>query len=248
VLANGLTDQGSVSVSASDKNKPVTFSGNGQDGIAVTRAGQLTLTGSNGGAAPMDATAVVLANNRTAGLVVSQTPAAANAAKPPSNIVKGATIFANGTGPTGVTFTSTSANGIRVTGGSILSLRSSLVYGQTKGSGVRVESFVSSTAIVDDVSGIDLGSGTSGDAAGNNTLQTTGMPLAVNSGAGVCLFLPPMAGQTLDAEGDTYAGNDCTKVTTPLTSGKSCTTGATDISIVTFGPTSNTIDVASCMP
>jgi hypothetical protein len=181
-----LVDSGRATVLSA--STPVAFNDNTNVGIKVVATGSLTLSGtpSSGGAGT-----VLVQGNHSAGLWLEQ-------ASPNLAIVTG--VVATGNNP---------GDGIRVTAGSPLILRSSIVVGNGA-NGVRVATGSGS------VGSVDLG--TVHD--GSNTLQQAANP---NGGAGLCLE----GTGTLEAQGNVFSGHDCAQAVPgySVSRGSSCAGG-----------------------
>jgi hypothetical protein len=211
---------------------PILFNGNTAHGIRVMTGGILTLTGTVGATPPSSST-VVANGNGIAGIWV-QTASATQ------SVITGV-----------VSTGSTAGNGIRIIPGSNVQVRNSWLLGNSHGSGIDVEN--NGGAVVGTVNNIDLGTGTTGAAAGGNVLQAVsgGNP---NANAGICLTLPGAdTPVTLMAEGNIFQnGANCattadTLVTRP---GFGCAGGAdvggSIVATAAAAGTGDKIDVTMC--
>lgn len=225
--ASGLVVAGAGKVAISDGGNaaadPTKFDANTEHGIVVTQGGSVTIDGTPG-ATPLTTATVSANGNFVAGLWVSNTPGAAA----PMNTVTGLTVW-----------NTTNGNGVRVSAGSNLKLRSSSILGNA-GSGIHVSTYVNGATIVDSTAGIDLGA-SAGDP-GKNVLQAPA-GMQPNVGAGICLAVTKNSGQALAAYGNTFAqGNafvDCSAAPAnpALTHDTTCS-NAVDVSVQ--GPLANT--------
>jgi hypothetical protein len=224
-----VRDNGVAVVTGTDGAK--THFDSNQQGIHVTNAGQLTLTGAPG-ATPLTTATVTTNANLGVGLVIDQTPSA-TATAPPLNAITGLTAWNTTTGA-----------GVRLHAGSNVKLRSSTALGNAT-AGVHIFSFAS-VPVTNDVSHLDLG--VAGDY-GLNVLQApssadAGAPPA-NTGAGICLQVTANAGQILSALGNTLVSFakpvtavDCSSAATAakVSSNTTCTLG---VAVAVLGPANN---------
>ncbi|HEX7670588.1 MAG TPA: hypothetical protein VF395_13430, partial [Polyangiaceae bacterium] len=166
--------------------------------------------------------------NQLAGIWIEQTP---GSAAPVSN-VSGLVAWAN------------VGNGARFVGGSAVKLRGSLLLAN-QNNGVMVSTYTASALRSNDVSKIDLGTTGASGSVGANTVQAS-LGSNPNLGAGICLELDRLAGSTLNAAGNVFAGpTNCATSTATLTQNKTCSNGV-DYSVRVAGPSANNIVIATC--
>lgn len=215
---------------------PIEFYSNGQDGILVDGGGSITLGGTAGTGLTGD---VMTTLNAGSGLVIHQElPASGN---PPLNTVGGLVSVSN------------TLDGAQLFAGSNAVVRSGVFLANAQ-NGVLVASTGAGSAQTFDVSNLDLGDDTNGNA-GLNVLQDTGSN--ANALAGVCLDIRADEGQALAAQGNTWIDSggtsvDCSAATGMLTesaTGKTCS-GGVDVGGggLSGGVTlnANVVDVAMC--
>jgi hypothetical protein len=224
--ADGLhvTDNGVVTIDVTSGDA-VHLDSNTAHGILVDGSGSITLTGKPGAGG----TGTVTTNeNGFAGLWIEQTPGAGA----PNNVVTGLVSWAN------------TANGIRLVGGSAVTLRGSVALAN-QANGVLVSTYVNGAIRSNNTSLMDLGTAGQNPSYGGNTFQAS-LGANPNLGAGICLSLDRTAGSKLNAAGNVFAGpTNCASSTATLTSNATCSK-AVDVSVRTTGPTANSIDVSQC--
>jgi hypothetical protein len=224
--ADGLhiLDQGAAFINVTSGDA-VHFNSNSAHGIMVTGSGSVTITGTPG----TGGNGTVTANeNQLAGVWIEQTPGGTA----PNNAITGLVAWAN------------VGNGARFVGGSSVKLRSSLLLAN-QGSGVIVSTYTAAALRSNDVSKIDLGTAGGTASPGGSTVQAS-LGSNPNLGAGICLELDRLAGSTLNAAGNIFAGpTNCASSTATLTRNNTCS-GAVDVSVRVAGPSANNIVVASC--
>lgn len=225
-----ITGTGKVIINVPAGSATTSFHDNSAHGIQVDGQASVTITGTPGSAD--DSGTVTSNHNYFAGLLVSQTPKAAAAL--PLNSVNGF-----------VAFGTTSGNGIRVTGGSQVKIRNSVILG-TAANGIAITASGAKATRNNDVSGIDLGK--AGDFGKNKVQDLFGVAgHSPNQGSGICLAIDPVATggapQTLAAEGNVFAGpKDCSTTAAVLVRSAVCG-GHSDVS---SAATTNVVDVATC--
>jgi hypothetical protein len=220
---------GTVNISVPAGGTPVVFDNNNQFGIEVRMAGVLNITGvPNANAATNGMGTVVLTTNREANLRFAQTPGGVSAASSIDGLVS----------------VSSPSDGVTIGGGSRIRMRNSVITNNA-GNGVTLTNEGGGTPGVN-VANIDLGRAGAANL-GRNTFQVAGA--TSNKHAGLCLpFDPPVApAGPLSAQGNRFAGKDCTVGTPAITiendcGGVSVDIGATAATVVTD------IDVATCVP
>ena len=203
---------GKATISIPTGDKAASFNNNDY-GIVILGTGSITIGAATGQAAEVAHASA----NTNAGLFIEQTPTTGTTA-PPANVVYSFVANSNG------------GNGIRVFGGSTLTLVGSSTQGNAE-NGIFISAYSASagdagTVTSSDLSQINLGTTT---APGKNTFQY-GEVNSPNKGAGICLDLAPMANQQLNAAGNIFEGANCATATTALKSNTTCT-GAVDYSI-----------------
>jgi hypothetical protein len=229
-LAIGST--GAVTLNVPNGQPASSFHDNTGHGIIVHQTGSLTLTGVPG--ATHDTGTVVSHHNGVDGLAVWQTP---GASPPPANTITELVSFANGRA------------GVLVGGGSNITLRKSVLLGNTQ-AGVTLYPYPSATTpTYNSVAHMDLGSGTvAGTTAGGNTLQAASGS-DPNVGSGICMLLAADQSAHLDAQGNIFRANNCATTTgTPALSFNPTCTAGVDVSIAHpgTGATANSIVTTKC--
>jgi hypothetical protein len=221
VAVSGLHVLGAATINNSGNGAVQTaFNSNSAHGILVDGAGTLSVTGTvTSGQSGFTGT-VVANNNRIAGLFLSSS---AN-----GNVNQVTGLITNG---------SLAGNGIRVLGGSTLTLRSSVSLGNA-GNGVEISAGANNNT---NVAGIDLGSNASN---GLNVLQ---QPTAQNGGAGLCLLMNAVTGGPLNALGNKFTAQDCTmQGAGALTSDSGCS-GHVDVGgLLKTSSNVKTMNVTTC--
>ena len=215
---------------------PTTFNGNSAHGILVDTDGSVTLTGTPGAT---QGTGTVETNaNQAAGMWIQQTP---SPTAPPPNAITGLVSFGN-----------TSGNGVRIVGGSNVTVRGSVFLGNSADGVIISTNPTNGNANDNDISLIDLGDTAT---SGGNTFQA---PLGAgnNGNAGVCLDIAANSGETLLAVGNTFRGINCAAATSALllnstscnNNAKSCAGGVCDLGFGTAqkATTPNAFNVSQC--
>jgi hypothetical protein len=203
-----------------DTGAAATFNNNTAHGIQVAGAGSISIGTDQGSLSP----AAIASGNTIANLYIQQTPSAGGGAAPENNVFN---FEASG---------SVTTHGIHIFGGSSLTLRKSQVFGN-KLDGVFVTTGGGAITPNNDVSHIDLGTSAN---FGHNVLQAaTGATPAPNLGAGICLNLSALAGQTLNAAGNTFELADCSTANPGAIKRANTCTGGTDIAITGLATTNN---------
>jgi hypothetical protein len=138
---------------------------------------------------------------------------------------------------------------MHVFGGSNVTLRDSVILSNAA-NGVMVSTDVVATTRNNSLANIDLGNVLT--TSGKNTLQASTLLSGENVGSGVCMAIDPGAGQTLLAEGNTFAGpRDCSQPDAGIVTltANACGPGK-DIgflqTIADGGSTGNNINVTNC--
>jgi hypothetical protein len=249
--ASGLVIGGKSTVTINGGADQSSFSNNSEHGLVVQHRASATI---NGTAVPGNGdytgSSIIANANNVAGVMVAQNPSGSSTA--------GADWTAMGTcAITGmVTMNAPAGNGFRFEGGSKVTLRGSVAYGNI-GDGVHVETGGNAGTTKADanwIGAIDLGIVGS---AGGNVLQIPygAAGATYNHGAGICLAIAqaPVTGQTLNARGNTLVTTtdtvtDCSATATVVHSG-TCRSGAGAPASVGVTPSkvnANTIDITSC--
>jgi hypothetical protein len=218
-----LNDQAKVTIDVPNAPASSHFDSNSAHGIFVTGNGSVTITGvaGTGGAGTVTAN-----GNTLAGVWIEQVPAT----NPAANSITGLVAWAN------------SGNGIRVLGGSSLTLRQSYVLANGQ-NGIMVSTYNANVTISNSVAHMDFGASGS---VGANTLQAS-LGQNPNGGAGICLSIARNSGATLKAQGNVFSGpRDCSKPSAGTLTRNATCANAVDVSVRTNGGTSNNIDVTTC--
>ncbi len=221
----------SATVTPGAGGHPILFNGNTAHGIRVIGGGILTVTGTVGATPPSSST-VVANGNGIAGIWI-QTASATQ------SVISGV-----------VSTGSTAGNGIRIIPGSNVQVRNSWLLGNSHGNGIDIEN---NGGGVGTVNTIDLGTGTTGAAAGGNVLQSVS-GANPNAGAGICLTLPGAdTPVTLMAEGNIFQNEvNCGTTAAALVTrpGLGCAGGAdvggTIVATAAAAGTGDKIDVTMC--
>lgn len=212
-----VTGSASATITGGTNGGPTAFSNNTQ-GILVDQTASIAVTG----AAGSGGVGTVVANgNASDGVYISQSISTF----PPTNTITGLVVWKSG------------ANGIRIDGGSVLTLRSSYVL-NNKGSGVLAEDNTAGTGSYANFSNIDLGKNSS-TQWGLNTLQDSANP---NASTGVCLATFATVGTNLNAAGNIFGTVNCSTTAGTLTFSQ-CN-GASDVGSI--GSAKNTITTSQC--
>jgi len=218
-IAGGL-----VNITVTAGQAPSTFNNNTQNGIYVTGAGVINITGFPVIVpAPNGQGTVVASGNAFGGLNIFEAPGASGL-----STVNGFVAWQN------------AQNGLRLYGGEKVKVRNSVFLANVL-NGVFVTSF-DATAAGNDLSQLDLGTAADG---GRNVLQSAvgSMPDL----AGVCVQMASGRGTlTLSARGNVFAGPiDCTSSTSPIVRSTVCN-GFADLGVVPASGTTVNVDVATC--
>jgi hypothetical protein len=229
-----VTGTGAATISVPSGSAPSTFNQNTAHGILVDTSGSISLTGSVTSASSGTGT-VVTNQNVAAGVWIEQTP---GATAPPQNVITGLVAWGN-----------TAGNGLRIVAGSNVQLRNSALLAN-KDNGVIVSTGGTSTTPNNDLSHIDLGSGSSN---GGNTFQAA-LGSGNNGGAGICLNVAKNSG-VLGAVGNVFSAADCSTTAATLTLNTSgcgnnagkCASGVCDLGFGSAAAaTGNSFDVSMC--
>lgn len=219
--ASGLRIGDNSLAAITGKSTQILFKSNGASGVQVGGTGSVTISGLLGNSPPSSAT-VLMDGNTVAGLYISQTP---NSGAPVCD-VKGLAVV--NTGAAGV------GDGIAVTGGSGLKLRSSYSLSNAL-NGVSLIPGNNST----DYSAVDLGA--SNVDWGLNFLQD-----GTNQGAGLCVNFSVSLNANVKALGNNFGKNlDCSTTAAVLTHGN-CKAGNKDTVGVVGNFNLNTVNVSKC--
>ncbi len=205
---------GQAAVGAAAGSGGVAFNANVNAGIDVKGAATLKIDGVPG---PSDGTGTVLANaNGTEGL-----------------LVEGAT---GGSAVSGLVAFGNAGDGISVYDTSTLVLRKSQTL-KNGGSGVHVAKAPGGLAGVSPAK-VDLGK----NKDGKNVLQ--GLAANANTNAGLCFDNGALVTvQTLNAQGNTFSGVDCSANAMSVSDNKNVCTGGVDVGL---GGTFNAVDITMC--
>jgi len=189
---NGLfvTGSGTAVVTGSASGPPIQFSTNTEDGIHVDTQGSVTITGSGAGGS------VLAQGNSLDGVLIEQ-----------SNQTNLNTI-------TGLLSKDNARDGLRILANSAVQVRGSVFLGNVHGVDIEESTFGATLGQDNDVSGIDLGTDTTGAGAGGNDLQD---PASPNTGAGLCLNILANRAETLSAEGNQWQSKAATPVAVDCT-------------------------------
>jgi hypothetical protein len=249
---SGLVIGGKSTVTINGGADQSSFSNNSAHGIIVANRAGLTINGSlASGNGDYTGSSVIANGNNVAGLIVMQNPAGATTAgvdwtnMPTCNI-------------TGLVSINSSGNGIRLEGGSKVTLRKSVSYGNA-GDGVHVEAGPNALTGAQDanyIGALDLGTAAN---AGGNLLQVPygAAGATYNHGAGICLAIAAAAtkGQKLNALGNTLvtttdATVDCAAAGgTVVHNDNNCRSGAgapASLGVTPAKANTNTIDITTC--
>jgi hypothetical protein len=215
---------GLVNITVTAGQAPSTFNNNTQNGIYVTGAGVINITGFPVIVpAPNGQGTVVASGNAFGGLNIFEAPGASGL-----STVNGFVAWQN------------AQNGLRLYGGEKVKVRNSVFLANVL-NGVFVTSF-DATAAGNDLSQLDLGTAADG---GRNVLQSAvgSMPDL----AGVCVQMASGRGTlTLSARGNVFAGPiDCTSSASPIVRSTVCN-GFADLGVVPASGTTVNVDVATC--
>jgi hypothetical protein len=181
--------------------------------------------------------AVVAENNGVANLYIEQTPVTTDGGAPPTNSIY--SLVAGG---------SKATYGIRVFGGSSLTLRDSETPANTL-DGILISPYNVKGVKSNDLSHIDLG--TVASPRGNMfqwgtgqsvTILGTTIAAAYDGSAGICLDIPGGAGEKLNAAGNTFETANCESATTALNTSAACASRV-DVGITGKG---NSVNVLGC--
>ena len=220
------------------------FTSNGSYGIEVTGAGSVSISGTPGAPVPTNTGTVVASGNTNGGIRIGQSGVGLA-----TNVINGLVSWGNGNASTG-----TSADGLRLTGGSKVKVRNSLFLGNYRYA--VVVSSGANTVAGNDLSALDLGS--AGDP-GKNYLQVPLGASGQNGSGGLCVALSACTGtciaggtltENLSAEGNFMVSTggvqvDCSSSTATVTKG-TCGSLRSD-GINAAAGISATVDVAGCM-
>ena len=234
VLSNGLgsgkgpglliTGSAHANINVPDGQATTAFNNNGQHGILVTGTGSVNIQGAHSASAGT----IECKQNDVAGLAISQTPGASL----PPNIVNGLLVLGTANG-----------NGIRIEGGSNVTITNSATLGNA-GSGLLVTTSLVGNTRNNSIANINLGTSA---APGGNAFQAS-LGNNANQGAGICLQLDANSG-TLMARGNQFSGGaDCKNSASVLTfSNQNCGNNR-DLGLLSSKTTTagNNIDVSLC--
>ncbi|HVT08784.1 MAG TPA: hypothetical protein VHO67_15105, partial [Polyangia bacterium] len=237
-----------ISGGAANVNNPsgtqTSFNNNGSYGIEVTGTGSVSISGTPGTPVPTNAGTVVVSGNTNGGIRIAQTAGASGLV---TNVINGLVAWGNGNASTG-----TSADGMRLTGGSKVKVRNSLLLGNYRYA--LVVSSGANSAAGNDLSGLDIGS--PGDP-GKNYMQVPLGASGQNASGGLCVALTACTGTcigpltaNLSAEGNFMVSTggvqvDCSTSTATITKG-ACGSLRSD-GINAAANITTTVDVAGCM-
>ena len=233
VPSSGLHVTGTAiaTISGGNNGAPTAFSQNTLYGIQIDGSGSIGLTG----AAGVAGVGTVVANtNASDNVFISQTVASSPPYPPTSNV--------DGL----VAYGSTAGNGLRIEGGSGLTLRNSYILGNAL-SGVRAETNSAGGGGANNFTRVDLGNaGTLPIQWGLNVVQDGGNGHP-NQAVGICFAVTAGLALTLNAAGDIFSNTiNCSTTASPLTKNNTCAAGSTQQDIGIVGAVTNTVTTDHC--